>query len=122
MLLLKCLIKIQIYQVRPQFLNLARDDCLLACYDDFEELVPATSLSDLTTFKENIEQLPLQLPSSSSAEFFNLHVADWILIKKSNKAKKHQIGLIIGISIYYRYQFLKKNQVDLGGPSHERGR
>ncbi|CAB3244512.1 unnamed protein product [Arctia plantaginis] len=66
----------------------------MATFCDFEELVPANSLSSLEMLKENVEQLPI---GSTSGEVLNLHVADWVLIKKTRRAIKHQIGRVIGI-------------------------
>ncbi|CAB3232771.1 unnamed protein product [Arctia plantaginis] len=65
-----------------------------ATFCDFEELVPANSLSSLEMLKENVEQLPI---ASTSGELLNLHVADWVLIKKTRRAIKHQVGRVIGI-------------------------
>ncbi|KAG6451047.1 hypothetical protein O3G_MSEX006925 [Manduca sexta] len=48
---------------------------------DFDELVPVTTINSLSTITSNA----------------SLKTADWILIKKSPKARKHQIPRIIGV-------------------------
>ncbi|KAL4709200.1 hypothetical protein ACJJTC_008128 [Scirpophaga incertulas] len=67
---------------------------------DFEQVVPVSvsHVSKMTLYdKENI----LPTPSTSKTDHIpinlNLKVADWILIKKSERVKKHQIARVIGI-------------------------
>lgn len=82
--------------------------------------MPATSLGSLDPFKENVEQL---YNSSISYEWLNINVTDWVLIKKTDRATKHQIGRVIGIyGDNVSISVLKTCQVDLYGQCYEIGR